>query len=165
MSFSFPERSIIKSKGSKFRINEGTCALWSWAGSTSWEGSWSPPPTSAKPTEAGLLHYPGFTAGMVVVQVVVETGVTNAPSSVMALLWHSGPPSIFCPPSTTIHQLPHNSPLAPSTWQALSSPSPSESVNISVQRLKLGRCSPLVSLRSVLWVAINYFLKIKQKVT
>ena len=86
-----------------------------------------------------------------------------------AVLWHCygtrALPLYSVHPPTTIHQLPHNSPLAPSTWQALSSPSPSESVNISVQCLKLGRCSPLVSLRSVLWVAINYFLKIKQKVT
>ena len=86
-----------------------------------------------------------------------------------AVLWHCygtrALPLYSVHSPTTIHQLPHNSPLAPSTRQALSSPSPSESVNISVQCLKLGRCSPLVSLRSVLWVAINYFLKIKQKVT
>lgn len=95
---------------------------------------------------------------MVVVRAVVGTRATNALSSVMVLRRPSVPPSIFCSPSHnhTILPLPL---LRGKHCPLLLHPK----VLISqCSFLKLARCNPLVLLRSVLCVDINYFLKIRK---
>lgn len=98
----FSKRSIIKSKGSKFRITEGTFALWGWAYSIPREGRKIPLtviPSATHLCQTTGAWLPRYTelARMTVVQALVEIRQTRV-REVSVLLRRSSHTL-----STTIH--------------------------------------------------------------
>lgn len=168
MYFSCSKRSIIKSKGSKFRITEGTFALWGWACSIPWEGRKIPLtviPSATHLCQTTGAWLPRYTelARMTVVQALVEIRRTRV-REVSVLLRRSSHPL-----STTIHpQLSPHSILPcpnPPRWKALSSPSLSQSIKILWSFFSSRKMQHTSVGKIIQWIAINFFFLMKQKIT